>query len=255
MAAATHSSQRPNEPVPWLVRLYPPSWRDRYGAEFGELLLARPPSGRDRLDIIRSAIDARVHPQITEERPPRVAGAGDHLLAVAAVAVGVLFSTWAGIIVSASPRWGAQGSASNDFLAASYAAGLVGALLAAAVLAGLAYRHIDALGSAGALGAVVAALGFLSFLGEAGVFGVVLLSLGTLALAPGLATVVRWPVAAALVAATLFLAAAMLGFVGSGGQELLWLWLMAVYGPSWMLLGVSLRRGRRAPVASVSVAA
>jgi hypothetical protein len=50
-------------------------------------------------------------------------------------------------------------------------------------------------------------------------------------------------VTAIVLGSTLVLASAMLGFVGSGGQELLWLWMLAAYGPSWMLLGMSLRRG------------
>ena len=45
--------------LPWLLRLYPETWRSRYGAEFADLLAARPPSRRDRLDIVRGAIDAR----------------------------------------------------------------------------------------------------------------------------------------------------------------------------------------------------
>lgn len=47
-----------------LVSLYPASWRERYGEEFAELLGARPPSLRDRVDIVRGAADARLHPQV-----------------------------------------------------------------------------------------------------------------------------------------------------------------------------------------------
>jgi hypothetical protein len=47
-----------------LVGLYPAAWRHRYEAEFCDLLAERPPTLRDRLDIIRGALDARLHPQV-----------------------------------------------------------------------------------------------------------------------------------------------------------------------------------------------
>jgi hypothetical protein len=47
-----------------LLRLYPRPWRDRYQEEFIDLMSERPPSLADRLDIIRGAIDARLHPQL-----------------------------------------------------------------------------------------------------------------------------------------------------------------------------------------------
>ena len=47
-----------------LLSLYPTGWRERYGEEFAELLAARPPSLGDRVDIVRGAVDARLHPQV-----------------------------------------------------------------------------------------------------------------------------------------------------------------------------------------------
>jgi hypothetical protein len=47
-----------------LLRLYPEAWRARYGDEFLALLEDRPPSLRERLDIVRGALDARVDPQL-----------------------------------------------------------------------------------------------------------------------------------------------------------------------------------------------
>jgi len=47
-----------------LVSLYPRSWRDRYEHEFLALLSERPPDSLDRLDIVRGALDARLHPQV-----------------------------------------------------------------------------------------------------------------------------------------------------------------------------------------------
>ncbi len=59
-----------------LVRLYPAAWRERYEAEFIELLAARRPSVADRIDVVRSALDAHLHPQVHhpgEFRPPDLA--------------------------------------------------------------------------------------------------------------------------------------------------------------------------------------
>ena len=53
-----------------LLRLYPRRWRERYGEEFEELLAERPPSVRHRLDIVRGALDAHLHPQLVD--PDRV---------------------------------------------------------------------------------------------------------------------------------------------------------------------------------------
>ena len=53
-----------------LIALYPADWRDRYEAEFRILLADRPPTVSERLDIVVSAVDAHLHPQL--ERSPRV---------------------------------------------------------------------------------------------------------------------------------------------------------------------------------------
>jgi len=46
-----------------LLSLYPRESRERYEDEFLALLEARPPDAHDRVDIIRGAIDARLHPR------------------------------------------------------------------------------------------------------------------------------------------------------------------------------------------------
>ena len=61
-----------------LIALYPRTWRDRYEDEFLALLNARGPDPLDRLDIVRGAIDARIHPQVkgspVAPEPPVVLG-------------------------------------------------------------------------------------------------------------------------------------------------------------------------------------
>lgn len=59
-----------------LLDLYPGSWRERYEDEFLALIAERPPSLADRLDIVRGALDARLHPQVggPQRVPDRAAG-------------------------------------------------------------------------------------------------------------------------------------------------------------------------------------
>ncbi|HEY8167602.1 MAG TPA: hypothetical protein VIF84_02700 [Candidatus Limnocylindrales bacterium] len=47
-----------------LLRLYPRAWRERYGDEMLALLETQPASPLDQLDLIRGALDARLHPQV-----------------------------------------------------------------------------------------------------------------------------------------------------------------------------------------------
>jgi len=46
-----------------LIRLYPRAWRDRYETEILDLLVERPGSVRDAVDLARGAADAHLHPQ------------------------------------------------------------------------------------------------------------------------------------------------------------------------------------------------
>jgi hypothetical protein len=49
--------------VNWLIRLYPPSWRRRYGRELEELLAAERASFRTAIDVVAGAADAWLNPQ------------------------------------------------------------------------------------------------------------------------------------------------------------------------------------------------
>jgi hypothetical protein len=49
--------------VTWLIRLYPPAWRRRYGRELADLLAAQPVSFRSAMDLVAGAVDAWFNPQ------------------------------------------------------------------------------------------------------------------------------------------------------------------------------------------------
>jgi hypothetical protein len=70
-----------------VLRLYPPAWRDRYLDEVSDLLAARPPTPRDQVDLVRGALDAWLHPQVTArattpDHEPVVRPIGPSVLAV-----------------------------------------------------------------------------------------------------------------------------------------------------------------------------
>jgi hypothetical protein len=44
--------------VTWLIRLYPPAWRRRYGRELAELIAVQPMSFRTAVDLVAGAVDA-----------------------------------------------------------------------------------------------------------------------------------------------------------------------------------------------------
>jgi hypothetical protein len=49
--------------VIWLIGLYPPAWRRRYGRELAELIAAQPASFGTAIDLVAGAVDAWLNPQ------------------------------------------------------------------------------------------------------------------------------------------------------------------------------------------------
>ncbi len=126
-----------------LLRLYPRRWRDRYGPEMIELLRARPPGLRARLDLVRGAADAHLHPPGPSAVPGLAAIAGG--LTWSLVALGVLAQP-------VPPDW--PGYLAENLLPAALAAAL---LLAGVVGAWL--RVGDAAGKLGVIAIDVAVAG------------------------------------------------------------------------------------------------
>lgn len=225
-----------------LVRLYPRAWRDRYEAEFLGILQARPPTPRDRLDIVRGALDARLHPEVPG-RPDAPVPTMDAARRAGAAAIvgGVAILAWTGLVLRDFKGWDAGPPES---------AGLIMMLSAVAFLS-LAAAHVflavaggSSMRRAGGPGASVAAVSyaFAAFgAGSAIAFGLV----GSVVLFGALAgrTVPVW-LSAILVGASVLLFGAMLGFTGSGGQDIGLFAFGAPFGVAWMLVGlVVIRRG------------
>ncbi|MDO8483856.1 MAG: hypothetical protein Q7S35_02785 [Candidatus Limnocylindrales bacterium] len=79
-----------------LLRLYPGAWRTRYGGEMEALLEERRPDRRERLDLIRGALDAWLHPPTPSLAPVLAALIGGGLWTVVATAV---------LVQPAPPDW------------------------------------------------------------------------------------------------------------------------------------------------------
>lgn len=69
------------------LKLYPGSWRSRYGDEMEALLEERPPGHREHLDLLRGALDAWLHPATPSRVPAAAALIGGGLWTIAAAAV------------------------------------------------------------------------------------------------------------------------------------------------------------------------
>lgn len=184
-----------------LLRLYPRAWRTRYEAELLELLDARPPDRAARVDLVRGAVDAQLHPG----QPVRIP------TAAAAVAGGAWIAAAAVSLVEPSlPDW-------PGFLVWTLPLGLVGAVAGLIVSLAIARRAGDRGTTPGDAALAFTVLGHLAWIAALGLavaggpYGAVTGAAGALA-AVGLATVglVRWaaddhPVAEA----TLVIAAAL----------------------------------------------
>lgn len=87
------------------LRLYPGWWRVRYGDEVGVLLEDRPPTRRDRVDLVRGAADAWLHPPIPSRIPAVAAlvGGGLWTMLAAIVALQPVPADWPGYVLEIVP--------------------------------------------------------------------------------------------------------------------------------------------------------
>ena len=240
-----------------LARLYPAAWRARYGAEFDALLADRSLTVRDRLDIVRGAIDARLHPQIPGAPGEiRAATRTDRATAGLMIVGGILISIWAAVLIIAEPRWDSDFDPEPLLVSVVFTVGLLGSILAIAGLLAAANRHAAALGDVGVLAALLTSVGLIFSSLGGGALGTLMLVGGAIIFAARAAgRVCAWPAAFAFALGSSLLAAGMLGFAIGGGQDVRLLWLCGAYGPAWVLLGVGLRPAPAAPQVEPSLEA
>lgn len=218
-----------------LVRLYPRSWRERYETEFLALLASRPPSIGDRVDIVRGAVDARLHPELSgdaAERPGRTPP--ERIAAAASLAAGALWLAWFGLIVRDFRGWDAAEPESAALgVALSAFAGL--ALSVAHVFVAYAARGV--MHPIGGVGASIAAVAFVLTAFGGGATAYVAL-VGSAMLAGALAGR-GLPVIVALgwAASALLMLGVFVAFIAGQGRDVGLLPLGLLYGVAWVGVG------------------
>jgi hypothetical protein len=86
-----------------LVRLYPPTWRDRYGDEMLAMLEGQPLSGRELADLVWSAAREQLWPTVGVRNSGRAVAAR---VATALVLSGIVFVlSLSALVATASGRW------------------------------------------------------------------------------------------------------------------------------------------------------
>jgi hypothetical protein len=145
-----------------LVRLYPPAWRERYLLELEELLAARPPTLRDRLDLLRGAVDAWIHPQLVARPSRQEDGAlGSRLFAGVAAVIGGGLWIAGGLAIRAIPTNPSLGYKEAGAAVLILVAGMLVTALAATALAGsviVGSRRVGAASIVMLLGAMLTAM-------------------------------------------------------------------------------------------------
>jgi hypothetical protein len=87
-----------------LLGLYPRAWRERYGDELVALLEEHPATLVDLIDLIRGALDARLHPQVGgSTRPDKASDVSQRILALVAAAGGIAWIVGVGTALVLPP--------------------------------------------------------------------------------------------------------------------------------------------------------
>lgn len=247
MAAITHRPGPTADPTPFLLRLYPAAWRTRYGDEFIELLAARPPSLRDRLDIVTGAVDARLNPQLDPRTDREVGLPGDRSIRILTILAGGLLAVWAGMVALFMRPWNSgEWPLDPALMNIGWLAGMAGSIALMAALILIASRYDWAIGSAGAVGAILAGSGLIFASLQGGVLALGMIGVGTALLAWRLRGRLLGTLSAfAIAGATAILIGGFAVFAMGGGQDVRLLWGLIAYGPAWMVVGLDLRAPAR----------
>jgi hypothetical protein len=234
-----------------LIRLYPRAWRVRYEAEILEVLAEQPLTLGGRIDLIRAAVDAHLHPQVRWRGPaPIRALTVDEarlLRNVGRATVGGVLLWIAGLVIAIQgPVVVDEHGSYRDGSAAVPLLLLAGLLLAGGLL-GHVVRLADEAGT-GRLAAALAAPVLVLYLLGPWMVPIGGLALGLLGLHVLSAMRVRaWPLAAGvIVLASASIAVGSLGIglaIGMGDRVAASVWFFGAFlalAPIWLAVGGSL---------------
>jgi hypothetical protein len=212
---------------PSLMSLYPRAWRDRYGDEMAVLIEVAPLRRRDRVDLVRGALDAWLHPAARSRVPALAALLGGGFWTVAAAAV---------LFQPTQPEW--PGYLAEIIALATVAAGfLLVATLGCALRAGDGGRR--AMGVAVALSCI----GYFAWIAALVATAAGLIGDPPLAAAQTLAMIGTTLVGAALLRADEE-AVGFLIVTGAVAMLIPWTGTWLVFGATWTAVGIILWMGR-----------
>lgn len=213
-----------------LIRLYPRSWRARYEPEFLDLLEVRPPSARDRVDIIRGAIDARL-----DSGSPRESNRQTRIAAASAIAAGALWIVWLLMSMEAFDRFDEE-SVRDVGRIVSLFAGL--AAVASHISLGMA--SLGRMRDWGGATSGVAGIGFMLTSFGGGAAALIALA-GSIGLATAVAgRTIPTIVGALWVVATLAVFSAFSALVRTQWTDPTVLYQAVPYGLVWILIGMTI---------------
>ncbi len=213
-----------------LLRLYPRAWRERYEEEFLAVLGSRAVGRRGRLDIVRGALDAHLHPWTPSLAPGAVAllGGGLWILGTASILALPVPLDWPGYLVEALPMASVAVAAltvavSGAWLRLDGRSDRVGRRLGTIGLSVALVGHAAWLGL---LVGAVAGIGYGAPLAVASTAA----GIGTIFIGIALARAGDWPIAGLLVATPVLLVLPP-QIVPSA-----WAWI--AFGVAWLLIGI-----------------
>lgn len=233
-----------------LIHLYPKAWRDRYEAEFRDVLASRQPGIRDRIDIVVGAIDARLHPELPGQVPGGVPRRRVPVATIASFVGGIAFLAWIGLILRDFRGWDTAQPASDGLI---FALAAISTVALAVAHAAIVFAGAAAIRPIGALGGSIAAVSFgLSVVGAGSMMAIALIGSALLGVAAIGRVLPVW-LGVGWVGSAAAMAIGMLAFVAGNGRDVSLLLLVVPYGVTWVLVGaVTGRRGFPAPATSVA---
>jgi hypothetical protein len=210
-----------------LVRLYPRPWRDRYGDEMQATIEAGPVRARDRLDLIRGALDAWLHPPARSRIPARAALIGGGLWTVAAARV---------VSQPVPPDW-------PGYLEEVIIFGLAAAGLLLVATLGCAFRLGDTGGRAMRFAVVVTSVGYIAWMTMLAATALGHADGPTLAVVQTLAMVGTTLVGAVLARAGDELVGELI-MIGAIVMLIPWTVMWLAFGAAWTAVGIVLEMER-----------
>ena len=218
-----------------LLRLYPRSWRDRYEAEFIHLMESRPPTVGDRVDIVRGAVDARLHPQVGgPDGDPIVERRRAAIPAALAALAGVAWSAW---VVAGLAQFRGWDGPMPENVALLTVLNLVAGLSVAAAHVAIAVSAGDRLHPITGLAVTVASVAFTGTALGIGTLGSIAL-VASAVVAIGLRRpLIPGPLMGLWAGSAIASLGAMIAFIVGGGQQVWLLGGIATYGVAWLAIG------------------